>query len=409
MYLNISHIPVFVGPDGPLIDRSVLKPLTYLRSTLEPHFGEFCVLAPRMSIDRRPEGLPLIPIADLEGIRFETSIDLGRRARRYWLEDRKSWLADVRRLAASAAVVHSSADDPFRPICFDGHFEAVRIGRPSVFLGPDIDPYERWKNRPLANKTLSLLQFNRLMRKAMRGASLTLLKDGVVFDRYAKFGRNVRTYLDVVHTTNDVIEASTLEQRLATLSESRPLRFVFFGRLEPYKGVIEAARAVAQASPLSIEFHIYGDGSQRSEIQELLSSLPANGRVQLHDFLPHNKEFFSVMGSYDALLFTPNREDTPRMYFDALACGLPVIGTPIPFLSRRIKADGSGFLAASHDLSDVQVVMKRACEDRLAIAHASRQARAVALRDSVDSIFRRRAEQTIEAVSLHTRSLDDGS
>ena len=119
---------------------------------------------------------------------------------------------------------------------------------------------------------------------------------------------------------------------------------VFVGRLEQAKGVVELVEALALLGQhsRSIRLVVIGDGSQRDVMAEkarragVLDQIVFAGWVA-HDQLP------DWLRASDVLALPSAHEGLPTAVLEALACGVPVVATPVGDV-RRLVHDGSNGL-----------------------------------------------------------------
>ena len=397
MYLIATHILIHTDGTRHYTDISWQRDLILTRDWLARPYGGLTLIAPSLPLRASDEkGMALVPIGVDDGIRVVPSFDARGRARQFWLRDRHVWNADVSAALADARIFHTAACDVFRPFTFMAHSAAVRAGVPTVFVGPDMDPHVTLP-RTLRGR-LQCAIFDRWTQRALQRASLGLLKEGLVLDRYSRFGRNVKAVCHSMHGERDVIAGDRLDKRLQALDSGRALRAVYAGRFVRRKGLHDAVTAVANASKdgASIELHLYGGGPEEPALRTQATALGIQDRVVFHGVVEYSPAFIRTLGEYDVFLFLPTEEDTPRALFDTMAAGLPLVGTRIPFLQTRVAKDRHGVLV---DIGDTQ-----AAADQLGGLHRnlellrvlSQNARAGGLRHSVDQWYRLRAEWTQE-------------
>jgi glycosyltransferase involved in cell wall biosynthesis len=236
----------------------------------------------------------------------------------------------------------------------------------------------------------------------VRRAGLSLLKGRALMERYGGAAANARSFLDTSHSERDVIDEGRLEARLATLGRDRPLRLVYCGRLVERKGVDHSIRMVRGAGALGarVSLDIIGDGPQREELVGMAAGAP----VRFLGARAYGPGLLEELAGYDALLFTPLAEDTPRMVFDAYAAGLPVLGYDVGYLRERAREDGACVLMAGRDVEGGSRALARVDRDRGALAGLSRAAVGAARVNSAEAWYRRRAEWTLEMVATSGRS-----
>jgi hypothetical protein len=122
------------------------------------------------------------------------------------------------------------------------------------------------------------------------------------------------------------------------------LRLVQVSRQEPAKNtrnIIEALPAVlAEHAETSLD--IIGEGSAVPMLRRLTADLGLEGRVHFHGQLNH-EQVIEVLLASDLFVFPTLSEGFPKAVLEALACGLPVITSPVSVLPHLI-GDRSGVL-----------------------------------------------------------------
>jgi glycosyltransferase involved in cell wall biosynthesis len=116
------------------------------------------------------------------------------------------------------------------------------------------------------------------------------------------------------------------------LAPAGPATFVigYAGRLVPEKGVDLLLRALARL-PAPARLHLRGAGPQQAELERLAAELGLAARVQFDPLLP-STETPDYYRSLDCLVLPsrtrPNwKEQFGRVLIEAMACGVPVLGS----------------------------------------------------------------------------------
>ncbi len=103
-------------------------------------------------------------------------------------------------------------------------------------------------------------------------------------------------------------------------------KFLFVGYLARRKGLDVALRALGFLKERNWTLDVLGDGSQRKELEALVSELGLESRVTFHGFRDDAGEW---MASSGCLLFPSWQEGLPLTVIEALAVGLPILASDI--------------------------------------------------------------------------------
>jgi glycosyltransferase involved in cell wall biosynthesis len=104
----------------------------------------------------------------------------------------------------------------------------------------------------------------------------------------------------------------------------------YAGNLTEQKGWKVLLRAL-ELLPSQVRLLVAGDGPQRAELEELLAAPSLQGRAHYVGLLPKHRlwGFYSTLDCLAVPSVTTPRlkEQSPSVIFDALACGVPVVGS----------------------------------------------------------------------------------
>src|SRR3989338_4200182 len=129
---------------------------------------------------------------------------------------------------------------------------------------------------------------------------------------------------------------------------------VFAARLEKNKGVgllLDAVASLKIQVP-SLNLLIIGDGPERQNLEERIEALGLENNVILTGWLPTVGDVARAYNSARIFINPSLNEGGPRVALEAMACGLPVITTPVGLMIDVIK-NGS----PSTTLQDSKVVL----------------------------------------------------
>lgn len=117
----------------------------------------------------------------------------------------------------------------------------------------------------------------------------------------------------------------------------------FVGRLSPEKGpevFLRVARVMQHLAP-EVHFVMVGEGPMRADLCRFIEQYGLTDRVRLvglHEDMPQ------VYAELDVLLSTSHTEAMPFALMEAMACGVPVIGTRVGGVPDLIQHGQTGWL-----------------------------------------------------------------
>src|SRR5256885_9741694 len=113
--------------------------------------------------------------------------------------------------------------------------------------------------------------------------------------------------------------------------------------------------------------------------------------VRLAGTAPYGPELLRRLATFDALLFPPTAEDTPRMIFDGYAAGLPLVGDAIPYVCERADEEHATLLLPA-DAGEAAARLAALAADRRPLADLTRAAHRAGEYHAADAWYKRRAE-----------------
>jgi glycosyltransferase involved in cell wall biosynthesis len=124
-------------------------------------------------------------------------------------------------------------------------------------------------------------------------------------------------------------------------NEPRCGGLIFVGRLSPPKNVAALLTAI---QPLDVKLTIIGDGELRKELQSRFGSL--SERLQWLGIVPHT-ELPTYLNRSSVFVLPSLYEGHPKALIEAMACGLPVIGTDVPGIRAVIRHGETGWTCST--------------------------------------------------------------
>lgn len=410
MYLVTIQVPIYVHGGERLLSTDWRRSLILLRDSFDGRFGRIQVVAPSLDARGLRPDQALEPMRDSDEIELFPSFPLNNGLAEFWRHDVRVWYRDIAALIPTADVVHGGFCDVYRPLDYIGILSALRADKPTVFV-QDTDQVQQevelTRSAPLPKRMLGRSYaevYERCVRFGVKHASLSLLKGRALNARYGAYAKNAHNFHDTSYFADEVVSKTRLDERVHSLChEPRPIRLVYAGRLEKRKGVDHSIDAVARAhrAGARVSFDIIGDGPERAALEQQVASAQLGPVVRFLGRRVYGPGLLSDLATYDALLFTPLAEDTPRMIFDGYAAGLPLLAYGVEYTREREAEDGAARTVAVRDaaaLGDLLCGLDRARDQ---LAKLAKRAHEAAHYHSADAWYRRRAEWTYEAAARY--------
>lgn len=137
---------------------------------------------------------------------------------------------------------------------------------------------------------------------------------------------------------------------------------IFVGRLIFNKGpqfVVEAAPYVLQHFPKT-RFLMVGDGPLRQSLEARVREL---GLEQAFEFLGLRRDIPDILQKADILVRPSLLEGMPLTILEGMACGLPIVATPISGTAELVKHEETGLLVRPSDSIDLADALIRLIRD----------------------------------------------
>jgi D-inositol-3-phosphate glycosyltransferase len=130
-----------------------------------------------------------------------------------------------------------------------------------------------------------------------------------------------------------------------------PLRVLFVGRLQPWKGVDTAIRAIALTPDATLQ--IAGDGEQRQALEALVAELQLSDRVTFLGSVPR-QTLPAIMHNSHVLVATSYASETFGIgLVEAQSCGLPVVASRFGGFVEVVAAGVTGRFFTPKDATDL--------------------------------------------------------
>jgi glycosyltransferase involved in cell wall biosynthesis len=152
---------------------------------------------------------------------------------------------------------------------------------------------------------------------------------------------HVRSFLNPCLTDDELAEARqfTAQRRL-----DQPVRLLFVGQLNQYKGVGRALHILAALHRRHIDatLDLVGDGDERAVFEALASELNVQDRVTFHGWLPRTAISAHYAAAHILLFPTKSSEGWPKVLSEAMAYGVVPISGDVSSIPQYLQTFETG-------------------------------------------------------------------
>ncbi len=133
--------------------------------------------------------------------------------------------------------------------------------------------------------------------------------------------------------------------RLTRKLNSRDNLIGYIGRLDIAKGVMQLVDAIPMVLEAhdDVKFLIGGSGSIYQRIEQQMEDSDLHHNVKLTGWIPHD-ELPHYLNELKLLVLPSYSEGLPTIILEAMACGTPVLATPVGAVPDVIKDGETGFI-----------------------------------------------------------------
>lgn len=163
----------------------------------------------------------------------------------------------------------------------------------------------------------------------LKGANITVVFNRSTFEELKQEGHKVAR---MSTWFNDSIYFPPPSPRSHIAISDKPLSVLWVGRLEAPKDpllaieVFKSLELIRDTATLPLKYVVVGDGTLRPEVERLVRDLGIVSKVELIGSRSR-WEVGEQMRNADCLLMTSHFEGSPRVLYEAMGCGLPVVAS----------------------------------------------------------------------------------
>ena len=138
-----------------------------------------------------------------------------------------------------------------------------------------------------------------------------------------------------------------------------PLRLVFIGRIDPFKGVHLLLDAIAEMCPEELELDIYGQAVDEAYYRKCIERSRNWTHVKWKGVVGQ-QQLIPLLSTYDALCLPSTfSEMSPLVIQEAFAAGIPVIGSDVYGIAEQVKDGINGLLFPFNNVEALRRQIRR--------------------------------------------------
>jgi glycosyltransferase involved in cell wall biosynthesis len=137
----------------------------------------------------------------------------------------------------------------------------------------------------------------------------------------------------------------------------------YIGRFSEEKGMLNFVKAIPEIikERSDVEFLIGGDGQLQNKIENYLDENNLTDRVNLAGWIPHDK-LPDYLNELKLVVLPSYTEGLPNIMLEAMACGTPVLATPVGAIPDVITDGETGFIMGNNSPACIAENVIRALE-----------------------------------------------
>ena len=213
------------------------------------------------------------------------------------------------------------------------------FGKPyALYVGADwltVAPFLVPKRFPQTIKTFLAWAILQLERFAVRRARFTITHGKSVVSRYGGEKNRVFNADPIMNWGKE-----SFYERQDTC-QGKTVKILYVGNLNPRKGIEYLIQGFAMARQQHPHLQLIlvgaGESSNEQKLRTLADSLTLGDSIIFHGYVARAEDLFPLYREADIFLLPALGEGFPRVIYEAMSQGLPVIATALPTISAVLK------------------------------------------------------------------------
>jgi glycosyltransferase involved in cell wall biosynthesis len=177
------------------------------------------------------------------------------------------------------------------------------------------------------------------------------------------------------------------------------VQLIYIGMLNFERNLMTFCRTVLEANRrgMNFSFLMYGDGSERQELQAFASQ--TNGIIKVFETIPHNQVPGILAQAHVGVLPFPDemkfRVSSPIKLFEYMGSGLPILATKITCHTDVIGSGDYVFWAENSNLEGMLKALEKVWQERFALPDLGQHAR-IAAQDCTYTVVAKRLNNALQ-------------
>ena len=140
-----------------------------------------------------------------------------------------------------------------------------------------------------------------------------------------------------VFSSVNIDEQVITAPKTAKQFQGKSFHVISVGRLEPEKGHLVLVKAIEQLIQRGYDLYatIIGPGTEIDNLQSYVEKMGLNRKVNICGLIPLGRELFAKLDEADLFILPSFSEGMPRALIEAMARGLPAVGSDVGGLKSK--------------------------------------------------------------------------
>lgn len=172
------------------------------------------------------------------------------------------------------------------------------------------------------------------------------------------------------------------------IRKEKEFNIIFIGRLSPEKGIMNLLEAIKELNRTEIRLRLVGDGREKENIAKWIKDNAMESAVNLRGLKAWGGELFSEIEWAHCLVIPSYNEGLGMVCVEAMACGIPVIGSNVGGIPEIVKDGYNGLLVEPGSIEQLKEKILNICTREEYRGELSRHA----LRTAMENTYERQNE-----------------